>query len=87
MAAFGDQEGLELRSVGSASGKQPLHAAAEVGPARRKGDIVFQGGHEDGLDEDLDSDYTANDRRDMQRMGKKQEFRVRFELTTKKARY
>ncbi|KAJ6446909.1 primary-amine oxidase [Purpureocillium lavendulum] len=80
MATLGEQDGLELRSMGSAAGKQPLHVAAEVGPVQRKNGIVVQGAHEDGLGEESDSDYTANDRRDMQRMGKKQEFRRNFRI-------
>lgn len=73
METHRDQDGLELRSVG---GKQLLHSTAEVESGQSKSASVFEGANNGDPDQELYSGHTANDKRDMQRMGKKQEFRV-----------
>ncbi|OAQ85066.1 amino acid transporter [Purpureocillium lilacinum] len=77
METHRDQDGLELRSVG---GKQLLHSTAEVESGQSKSASVFEGANNGDPDQELYSGHTANDKRDMQRMGKKQEFRRNFRM-------
>ncbi|KAM4060949.1 amino acid permease [Hirsutella rhossiliensis] len=78
MAAPKAFDGLEMTSMGRNRPEklaQDSTGEVETGPAwelspRGSGDLA----------EDLRDGYTANDRRDMQRMGKKQEFRRNFRL-------
>lgn len=69
MSAVREHYGSEMESFGSAAGKQVPFAMAETS-------IGDQMAQDDGLDQDLQAGFTANDRRDMQRMGKTQQFRV-----------
>lgn len=69
MSAVHEQHGNEIESLGGAAGKQIPFATAGTA-------IGDQTAQDDGLDEHLRSGFTANDRRDMQRMGKTQQFRV-----------
>lgn len=80
MADPKDYYGCEMGPVRSTgSGKQAQHTAGEVEAGVRE--RLPPGEDDEPLDEDLRADlqagFTDNDRRDMQRMGKKQEFRVR----------
>lgn len=73
MAAPTVSDGLEMAGMGNKLAQQDSTAEIETGA-----DGELSPRHSGDLPEDLRDGYTANDRRDMQRMGKKQEFRVRI---------
>ncbi|OAA51580.1 Amino acid/polyamine transporter I [Metarhizium rileyi] len=73
MAAVTAHDGKALESSGTAADKQAYRSVAEMASE----DQMLP---EDGVDGDLYADFTANDRRDMQRMGKTQQFRRNFRM-------
>lgn len=69
MAAPKVCDGLEMATMGQGKLARLSTGEAEAWPESSRGDSS-------DLPDHLRDGHTANDRRDMQRMGKKQEFRV-----------